>query len=778
MTDLADLGFRFDDEGVVQAERAFAGVAAGANDVQRATTRAERATDSLGDSARYASSASGLLTKSMMEQQRVVLAARSAMGLTASEGLNMSRQFADIGVSAAMGMNPLMIAIQQGPQLMDIFQQAVIRTGRSIKTVMLEAGAAIWTAMAPILPIIAAVGAAVGAVAGSWALATRSMRNDIGNLTDGMGLTEKQMKRLEDAGVSTSITAGDAFRGLGTTIKEVLVENFGTQIDWMAGAWSKTMDFMTEYGSIAVAGIGAAFVGTYRAIINTWQRAPAALGDIAIRTVNAMASGLDWIVQKSVDGINALVVAAKALSLVNPSFAWARGLGPVSAPRIGGMDNPYQGSAAALGQTNAAGYADAYRDVRGALAGGMDRWRENTAASGHARVLDAAGDAERTRAAAAGRSGRSGSGSATADAVREIDNQPLRDQLTLLRLQGTLFGASEAARAEAMAMEAKRLELQSQGFTDQNEGYAEAVRLAGGLARMQVENGQALEAYNLGLEYHLDLLRQVDDHARAAARGLSEAFGAPGRALGDLLSGLTSVQVRLAEIDKAERQYRQSVMKTGVDQRQLAMFARDRAQAEVQSYGDMVSAAKGFFREGSDGYQALQAAEQAYRAIQFAMSIQAMAMGGQETAFTVGQNAIRAVSHGVVAVARALASLPFPFNLAAGAATVAALAAIGVRLSGGGGGGGGKGSGSSVAGSVETVQSQVSQQQSSGQNFVQSLAQHVKVSVEFDDPMFRARVQKETVPIVQAGAQASVAASRQIIPAEQGRRVRMTYGGR
>ena len=144
MTDLADLGFRFDDEGAVQAERAFAGVAAGANDVQRATTRAERATDSLGDSARYASSASGLLTKSMMEQQRVVLAARSAMGLTASEGLNMSRQFADIGVSAAMGMNPLMIAIQQGPQLMDIFQQAVIRTGRSIKTVMLEAGAAIW----------------------------------------------------------------------------------------------------------------------------------------------------------------------------------------------------------------------------------------------------------------------------------------------------------------------------------------------------------------------------------------------------------------------------------------------------------------------------------------------------------------------------------------------------------------------------------------------------------------------------------------------------------
>ncbi len=778
MTDLAVLGMRFETQGANQADAEMQGLARSADQVERATNRAERATDSLGHTARYASSASGILTKSMMDQQRVLLSARSAMGLTASEGLNMSRQFTDIGVTAAMGMNPLMIAIQQGPQLMDVFQQAAIRTGRTIKAVALEAGAAIWTAMAPILPFVAAIAAAVGTVAGAWTLATRSMRKDVDDLTAGMGLTEKQMKRLEEAGVSTSVTAGDAFRGLGTTIKEVLVENFGTQIDWMAGAWSKTMDFLTEVGSIAVAGIGAAFVGTYRAIINTWQRAPAALGDIAIRTVNAMASGLDWIVQKSVDGINALVVAAKALSIVNPAFAWARGLGPVSAPRIGGMDNPYQGSAAALDRTNAAGYADAYRDVRGALAGGMERWRENTAASGRARVLDAAGDAERTRAAAAGRSGRSGA-SPTADAVKEIDNQPLRDQLTLLRLQATLFAASEAARAEAMAMEAKRLELEAQGFTDQNEGYAEAVRLAGGLARMQVENGQALEAYNLGLEYHLDLLRQVDDHARAAGQGLSEAFGAPGRALGDLLSGLTSVQVRLAEIDKAERQYRQSVMKTGVDQRQLAMFARDRAQAEVQSYGDMVSAAKGFFKEGSDGYQALQVAEQAYRAIQFAMSIQAMAMGGQETAFTVGQNAIRAVSHGVVAVARALASLPFPFNLAAGAATIAALAAIGVRLSGGGSGGsGGKGSGSSVAGSVETVQSQVSQQKSSGQNFVRALAQEVNVRVEFDDPMFRARIQKETVPIVQAGSQASVAASRQIIPAEQGRKARMAVGGR
>lgn len=39
-------------------------------------------------------------------------------------GLNLSRQFADVAVTAAMGMNPIMILIQQGPQIADAFAMA------------------------------------------------------------------------------------------------------------------------------------------------------------------------------------------------------------------------------------------------------------------------------------------------------------------------------------------------------------------------------------------------------------------------------------------------------------------------------------------------------------------------------------------------------------------------------------------------------------------------------------------------------------------------------
>ncbi|WP_198162342.1 phage tail length tape measure family protein, partial [Methylosinus sp. R-45379] len=44
------------------------------------------------------------------------------VGLSRHEWLNPSRQFQDVGVSLASGMNPLTIAIQQGSQIFDVFQ--------------------------------------------------------------------------------------------------------------------------------------------------------------------------------------------------------------------------------------------------------------------------------------------------------------------------------------------------------------------------------------------------------------------------------------------------------------------------------------------------------------------------------------------------------------------------------------------------------------------------------------------------------------------------------
>lgn len=302
-------------------------------------------------------------------------------------------------------------------------------------------------------------------------------------------------------------------------------------------------------------------------------------------------------------------------------------------------------------------------------------------------------------------------------------------------------------------------ELATGGFTAQETQLAAAIREATDamIAHRKVVDGEKLDTlprvdlrpldvpeFRLVDELQLaaNELRLVNDLARDAGYGMAEAFGASGSALAGLLVTATDYQSRLTDIKLAVRD------KTLTE----AQGARDAAIAQVQAYGDMLGAAKGFFAEGSDGYKALQAAEQAYRLYQFASTLQAIALGGTETAATVGQNLIKSASHGVVAVARALASLPFPFNLAAGAATVAALAAIGVKIFGGGGGGGGSSepssSGVGTDAAVARSQSYSAMGDQSRQTFTTAIAQSVKVEIGVNDDRFNASIDGRIAPAV------------------------------
>jgi hypothetical protein len=116
----------------------------------------------------------------------------TALRFTARDGLNATRQLADIGTTAMLGMNPFLIAIQQGPQLFDILQEKAIATGTSIGTVFRAAGAAIWAAMAPLLPIILPIVAVIGLLSAGIAALTAQANNDSGlkKYTTAMGYTK------------------------------------------------------------------------------------------------------------------------------------------------------------------------------------------------------------------------------------------------------------------------------------------------------------------------------------------------------------------------------------------------------------------------------------------------------------------------------------------------------------------------------------------------------------------------------------------------------------
>lgn len=266
------------------------------------------------------------------------------------------------------------------------------------------------------------------------------------------------------------------------------------------------------------------------------------------------------------------------------------------------------------------------------------------------------------------------------------------DQLAMQREELRLVGATDAARTHALATLKATQEAAAQRFTgDKGKAYVDQQAT---IADAQMQNQLLVQAYNADLTHQADLLDIIARNAQLAGQGMADAFGTAGRALGDMASGFAGYLAdqerlrvsRAAEL-KAASQIADIEVRARREKQITAQYSARSSAAEIGLFGDMAAAAKGFFDEKSKGYQTMLAAEKVFRAVEFALSVKAMAQDAIHTASSVGKSAIRAAASGVEAVAKAIASLPFPANLAAGAATVAALAAIGVSVAGGLGGG-------------------------------------------------------------------------------------------
>lgn len=266
--------------------------------------------------------------------------------------------------------------------------------------------------------------------------------------------------------------------------------------------------------------------------------------------------------------------------------------------------------------------------------------------------------------------------------------QEAADRLEILRAELRLIGATDAARVHALATLKAWQEAQAKGFLVDDAFHYVAAQVA--IADQAEANRAATNNFNDSLRAQADLLDAIDANAQNAARGMADAFGSAGSALGDLVTAMTGYaawEERLA-VEKAER-----VRAAGNDAKRLAeieqLYATKAATAQIGLVGDMASSAQGFFREGSDGYKALGKAVQIFRAIEFALSVRAMVQDAAETVASIANSGARTAVKAVEAVVSSIAGLPFPFNLAAGAATIAALASIGVGIAGAFGGGGG-----------------------------------------------------------------------------------------
>ncbi|MBB3347315.1 phage tail length tape measure family protein [Sphingomonas sp. BK069] len=265
------------------------------------------------------------------------------------------------------------------------------------------------------------------------------------------------------------------------------------------------------------------------------------------------------------------------------------------------------------------------------------------------------------------------------------------DRLAQLQEEIRLIGATDVARARSLAILTATQEAARRQWTGSEA--ATYIETQAKIAEGEVQRQVLTDALNGSLTHQSELLDAIATNVSNAARGMADAFGDTGRAIGDTAAIFTQFraeQQRLTEVYRQQvRLYSQlpeGEAKTAALRRTNAQYEVRAATAQIGLFGDMTSAAKGFFNEKSRGYAALQAAEKVYRAFEFAMSVRAMVQDVSETISSVANSGARAAANGAEGVS-AQSKLPFPFNLAAMAATAAALVAAGVTIFAGRSGG-------------------------------------------------------------------------------------------
>lgn len=623
-------------------------------------------------------------------------ASRTGFKLTATEGLNFSRQMADIGVTAAMGMNPLMIAIQQGPQLFDIMQTAAVRTGGSISSVFKAVGATIWGALLPILPIIAAIGVAVGVVASVWGLSVRSMNKSIGENIDHLKLNEKQLKKLKEDNVELGVTAGDVWRGLGTTIKEVFVEVFGEQLAWVDKKWNGFLDDLGKNTWKEIEGIVGFFGAGYGAAVSIWQNFPKVFEDFIVNAANFGSKAINSFVRNSVNEINFLISAMNVANVLPGGLKIPEIKQPGDFMRT---DRQGNGAMADVGAAAREGYENAVSGL-GDL---RDRARENVGDSRNARLRKAGGDA-----------GSGGASGGESDYDKQL--KASREFLKSLKEETAEIGLN-AIQVKMASVEREAMAATTKGATDESRKLAAEIRAAGqawkdgtnkqateelrkeladlneqtefensllGMNAQQREVANAQRAIDIALrnleregydittealqaetaailknaeakgalllatqkatEAEQDLALR-NDRLNSLVSGFGDLFGSQGAAIQDMIGLWTgygehvlSINNRIAE---AERQHAEGKISDLALDRERMNSSLELKTAEQQYYNDMLSSAKGFFDQKSLGYKVLRTAEQAYRIYQFAMKAQAILMDGLETSSHVANSGTR-----------------------------------------------------------------------------------------------------------------------------------------
>lgn len=573
------------------------------------------------------------------------------------------------------------------------------------------AAAAEMVAFAPLALILGAIAAAAALVGLAFVGGFEIAKDSVGNLTKGMGLTSKQMQKLKDDGISTSLTMGDVFKGLGRTIKQ-----------YFGGAFSAVGDEVVKLLKIVAKAVGAIVAITVGAV-----------SGIIATVVSVVQGALNILIK----GINAAIGFAQSLGFFT---------GVKKADEIKWVaSNPI-----------AAGVNAAKKGYQGTYNFGNDLIR-NSKAAGQERIEDADGNPGKTKKPK--KEGKSEAekeyervlkhaeeyAAALDKETKKVDESVIGQKraetqieltaLSKIRQTKAVVAATQAINDNQAAWEKKYTAKIQDDYIDNVIKETQAIQFQNSLLSMNNEQRERAILLRKQEEAHADVKKktgvdlttnpllmsaekqQVEEVGSAAAikdkiqaasnatevirdmnkalresvAGFSDLFGTAGKGFADLINVMANYSdaqaVNQQKLIDLQEKYRDGQQMSAQDTFEVGRIHQQMTNDRINQYGDMIHAAKGFFKEGTTGYKVMEGIEKAYYLFKFAMQIKSMIMDTAHTGTSVANSGLRAAAHGIEAIAKAIASLPFPLNLIAGAATAAALIGFGVKVFGKGGGG-------------------------------------------------------------------------------------------
>lgn len=263
------------------------------------------------------------------------------------------------------------------------------------------------------------------------------------------------------------------------------------------------------------------------------------------------------------------------------------------------------------------------------------------------------------------------------------DIQKGKDEIARLEKELELVGKTNEERERELAILAVRQRYAGTGISDAN--LQTLIDQETKRVHLQTELNDAKSDEMKLYDRQLDQLDAFAQRAQSIGTILADAFGKPGQAIANLLVEFTDYADKQMALEGALAKKKEELGAGSADYlREEARTRNTMAANEIQHWGNALSAAKGFFKEGSTGYKAMATLEKVYSALQLANMIKAMVIDKVATASTVVNAGVKGTANAAAGAAAIFASLG-PLGFPVVAAMVAVLAALGLKgLHGGG----------------------------------------------------------------------------------------------